>query len=395
VIFNNWLYKDCFHSINPKLLRYHIHNLSFLCLMFKKSTLLNGSSFRFRVLALVLIVSCHLSIINSTSAQVGGNSIYSFLDIPASARIAAMGGTFIYVKDADLNSALQNPAALNPEMNNYLSMSFLSLSDGIKFGDAAYAKDFKKLGTFNVWMHYASYGTFQQTDVTGVVDGSFTAADYALSVGWGYQLNPLFSVGANLKGIYSDYYIVTSTGLAADFSGMLYDSTSGFTATVLARNIGAQLKPYVAGNTEPLPLEAVVAISEKPKHVPARISITYRHLEKFDMTFVDPNDPNNYDALTGSYSPQTAGFGTKLIRHFTFGLEILLSQNFNLRASYNVQRLKELEVSTAPGTVGLSFGAGLKISKFILSYGHANYHLAGGSNHFSIAANLIEFTKKK
>src|SRR3954463_8473088 len=97
-------------------------------------------------------------------SQVGGSAVYSFLDIPASARIAAMGGTFISVKDDDLNCALQNPAALNPEMDKYLSFSGVSYPSSIKFGDAAFAKDFKKLGTFDLWMHYASYGEFKEAD---------------------------------------------------------------------------------------------------------------------------------------------------------------------------------------------------------------------------------------
>jgi hypothetical protein len=146
-------------------------------------------------------------------AQVGGSAVYSFLNVPASARIAAMGGTFVTARDNDLNCALQNPAALNPEMDKYLSLSAVSYFDGIAFGDAAFARDLGKKGTFDVWMHYANYGDFKETDETGLVSGSFTAADYALNLGWGYQLNRLFSVGANLKGIYSDYHYINSWAL--------------------------------------------------------------------------------------------------------------------------------------------------------------------------------------
>ncbi len=327
-------------------------------------------------------------------AQVGGNAVYSFLNIPASARIAAMGGTFITVKDNDLNCALQNPAALNILTDKYLSLSGVSYFDGVKFGDAAFAKTFGTKGTFDVWMHYANYGNFKETDETGIVSGNFTAADYALSFGWGYQLNKLFSIGANLKGIYSEYYIVNSSGLALDASAMLHDTVSGWSATVLARNIGGQLKPYVSGNREPLPVEVVAGVSKKFQHVPARISVTARHLEKSNITYIDPNDQTNYDALTGEYKPVDYNFWQKSLRHITLGTEILLSKNFHLRVSYNFQRRQELLVESRPRTVGLSLGFGLKISKFIISYGRASYHLAGASNHFSIAVNLGDFAKK-
>jgi len=327
-------------------------------------------------------------------SQVGGGAVYSFLNIPASARIAAMGGTFVTVKDNDLNCALQNPAALSPLTDKYLSFSGVNYFDGVKFGDAAFAKSFGKKGTFDIWMHYGNYGTFKEADETGVVYGSFTAADYALSLGWGYQLNKLFSVGINLKGIYSDYYIVNSWGLAGDLSFMLNDTTYGWNVTVLARNIGTQLKPYTAGNQEPLPLEVLYGVSKKFKHLPARLNMTVRHFGK-DISYIDPNDQTNYDALTGEYKPNEDNAWEKTIRHFTFGAEVLLSKNFHLRASYNFQRRSEMRVDTRSKTVGLSYGFGLKISKFILSYGRASYHLAGASNHFSVAVNIGDFGKKK
>ncbi|MCX6275341.1 MAG: type IX secretion system protein PorQ [Bacteroidetes bacterium] len=328
-------------------------------------------------------------------SQEGGSAIYSFLNIPASARIAALGGTFISVKDNDLNCALQNPAALNPLMDKYLSFSGVSYFDGVKFGDAAFAKSFGKKGTFDVWMHYGNYGSFKEADETGIVSGTFTAADYALSLGWGYQLNKLFSVGVNLKGIYSDYYIMNSWGLAGDLSFMLHDTASGWSATLLARNIGAQLKTYVPDNREPLPLEVVGAVSKKFAHVPARLNLTWRHMEVYDISYIDPNDQTNYDALTGEYKPVKYNFWEKGIRHIIVGTEILLSKNFHLRVAYNFQRRQELLVDSRPRTVGLSFGVGLKISKFIISYGRASYHLAGASNHFSLAVNIGEFGKKK
>ena len=45
--------------------------------------------------------------------------------------------------------------------------------------------------------------------------------------------------------------------------------------------------------------------------------------------------------------------------------------------------------------VGFSWGFGIKISKFHFSYGRATYHLAGGSNHFSLSTNLSDFYHKK
>jgi len=57
-------------------------------------------------------------------------------------------------------------------------------------------------------------------------------------------------------------------------------------------------------------------------------------------------------------------------------------------------RRQELKIDTKPGMVGFSWGIGVKISKFKISYGHPSYHLAGGGNYFSFSMNLDDLSKK-
>lgn len=332
---------------------------------------------------------------SSIRAQIGGNYVYQFLNVPASARVAALGGTFISVIDNDPNAALQAPSLITPSLNGSLSLSAVSYPDKVKFGDASYARDYGKFGTFMATMHYVNYGTFNQTDDFGNSTGSFKAADYALTVGWGYQLNKIFRVGGAVKGIYSDYFLYNAAGVAVDASATMYDSTSQWTVTFLVRNVGAQLNKYVPGNNEPLPAEALIGASKRLTHTPLRFNITYRHLQKMDMGYTDPNDLGDVDPQTGEATIKDYNFFNRFSRHFIIGTEILLSKNFHIRAAYNFQRRRELSVPTRPGLAGFSLGLGLKISKFIVSYGYANYHIAGGVSHFSISTNISEFTKSK
>ena len=88
-------------------------------------------------------------------------------------------------------------------------------------------------------------------------------------------------------------------------------------------------------------------------------------------------------------------FGDKMLRHVIIGTELLVSKSFHVRMSYNFQRRKELGIESKMGTVGLSWGFGFRISRFHLSYGRATYHLAGGSNHFSVTTNLDELFGKR
>ena len=59
-------------------------------------------------------------------AQLGGRYAYSFLEQPISARLAALGGNQASIDDNDLNIAYVNPSFINPEMENMLTMNYVS-----------------------------------------------------------------------------------------------------------------------------------------------------------------------------------------------------------------------------------------------------------------------------
>ncbi len=329
-----------------------------------------------------------------SSGQTGGSHVYSFLDIPASARIASMGGSFISVKDNDLSLAFQTPSLLNKTMDKSLALSGVSYIDGLKLGDAVYARDMGESGTFMAGIHYANYGKFKETNVYGEIEGTFKAADYELLIGWSRPLNRSFSLGASLKALYSDYYIYNSFGMAVDLSATFHDTINQWTVSLLARNAGLQIKNYTEGNNEPLPAEVLIGVSKRLTHTPLRFSLTYRHLEKFDLRYDDPYNLGDVDPVSGESSVKEISFLDNLTRHFIIGTELLLSKNFHIRLAYNFQRRKELLLENRPATTGFSFGAGLKVSKFIISYGRANYHVGAAANHISISTNLSEFNRK-
>ena len=52
-------------------------------------------------------------------SQVGGESVYNFLNVPTSARQAALGGKVITLLD-DVNQPLWNPSAINLNIDNQL-----------------------------------------------------------------------------------------------------------------------------------------------------------------------------------------------------------------------------------------------------------------------------------
>jgi len=330
-------------------------------------------------------------------AQTGGDNTYEFLNLASSSRIAAMGGKLVPVKDNDLNLAFCNPALLNSDMGRQLTFSGVGYFADIKYGYVAYAQDIKDLGTFAAGMHYVNYGDFTETDVTGQVIGEFKAAEYSFNLSWARPLvtDSSLTVGTTLKTIYSSLEDYSSWGMAIDLGVNYYNKRRLLNLTLVGKNMGRQFTYYTAGNNEPLPFEIMFGVSKKLAKAPFRFSLDYTHIEKFDLSYVDPVKASEIDPITGETSNEKITFGDKLLPHFILGAELLLSKNFHVRGGYNFQRRKELGVETKMSTVGVSWGFGFRISKFHFSYGRATYHLAGASNHFSLSSNLGEFFKKK
>ena len=141
---------------------------------------------------------------NTTIAQIGGSKVYEFLNLPASARITALGGKHITVRDDDLAFALGNPAALNDTMHNQLTFNHSFHLSDIGQGFAGYGRHSQKLNTtFLFGIQYINYGDFQLADEFGNINGQFDAAEYAITIGAGRSIYERLDVGANIKVITS------------------------------------------------------------------------------------------------------------------------------------------------------------------------------------------------
>lgn len=325
-------------------------------------------------------------------SQVGGLTSFNSFNIPGSARIAAMGGNYFAIKDGDIHLAQFNPSLLDSNMSNKLGMSFVDYFAGINMGFASYARTIKPKLTTAATMQFSNYGKQAELDGLGYDIGSFYAADYALILGAGYQYDSLWSLGLNFKTIYSSFANYASVALALDGAVTYANPKRNFTASMIVSNLGAQLSTYTAATREKLPFQMQIGLTKQPAHAPFRFSMVYSNMQHWNLAYNNPNSPVVTDPVTGEIiSDRKWEFGDQLMRHMTFGTEFLLSQNFNIRIGYNYRRRQELKVAEKPGTAGLSYGFGFKVSRFHLSYGRAIYHLAGPSNHFSITTNLSQW----
>lgn len=329
-------------------------------------------------------------------SQVGGSGTYEFLNLTSSPRIAAMGGDFLAVYDDDITLASSNPSLINPGLHNHLGASFVDYYSDINYGQASYSRTFNRAGSFLGAVQYISYGEFDYADETGQRAGSFYAGETALNIGWGRQLDSLFSIGSNLKFIYSSFESYNSFGLAVDVAGSYMSRDRSFIVSLIAKNIGRQLKAYEGGNVEPLPFELQLGFSKRLKHLPFRYSMLFNNLEKWDLRYEDPSS-QQFDPITGEVIDENGfeKFADNFMRHIVIGAELIISKNLSLRAGYNYKRRQEMKIDDKTSTVGFSWGFGFRVSKFHFSYARSAYHLAGSPNYIAITTSLSDFFVNK
>ena len=326
-------------------------------------------------------------------AQTGGGGVYSFLNNNASARIAAMGGNMLAIDDNDLTIAIMNPSLINSAMNNTFALNYTDLYSDIKSGFAAYSHTFKKAGSYTLGMQFVNYGNFTETNDNGDQLGSFSAGEYVASIGWGRRLDSAFSIGANLKFVYSSFDIYNSYGIVADIAAT-YHSKNNTTISLLVRNAGRELKSYESGYEQTIPVEVQIGISRKLEHLPLRYNILLHDLQRWNLRYDDPSK-TNADPLTGEPVKQDK-FMNMLdegLRHIILGIELMPVNHFVLRLGYNPQLRKEMKLDSKASTVGFSWGFGVRIKKICIDYARSTWHLNGSTNYFTISANLSDLLK--
>ena len=290
---------------------------------------------------------------------------------------------------ADLNLAYHNPALLSQEMNKSLALNYVNYFAGINYGMAMYSESFNGIGNFAAGLTYLNYGTFTETDVSGIITGSFRASEYAFSMIYSREIDTSFSIGINFKPILSYLERYTSFGFAFDIGANWHNRNNLFSAGLVIRNAGYQITTYAGESHQKLPFEIQAGISQRLAYAPFRFSLTIRHLEKYDLTYEyqTGNTP-------GTGESDNSEFFENMMRHIIAGAELIPHKNFYFCAGYNYQRRKELQVDSKVSTVGLSWGFGINTSLLNIEFGRATYHLAGSSTHLSVILKTDNIYKK-
>lgn len=338
---------------------------------------------------LLLIISTNIF------SQIGGNYAFPILEQPFNARSAALGTRFITVTDQDINLGFNNPALFNEKMHNQASFNHAIMPSGINYGMASYGRKFGEKLNAGAAVRYLSYGEQDRTDELGQIIGTFHPSDYILSVGTSYRMNKKMAVGANFNALISQLDRYVALGAAVDLGVTYHEEKANLTLSLVAKNIGYQLKNYTEAKRNPLPADLQFAIAHRLKHAPFRFGMVFHHLNKWNLSYFDPNEPPKYDPLTNdTIFAKPANFVNKLAQHLTFQAEILLGKNLHIRAAYDIYRRSSMKVANRPGLAGFSFGLGLYFKRFSIDYGINFYSVAGMQNMFTLSTNFDKWKKQ-
>ena len=303
----------------------------------------------------------------------GGES-FNFLRLPYSAHVAALGGNNISLIEDDLSLTMHNPALLVNVSDKTIDLSFMTYMSDCKVGRAAFNKTFGSRSAAAINARYIDYGKFEGYTPDNIHTGTFTAKDIEIAGTYSYMLSNRWSGGVTGRFIYSKYESMHAIALGVDLGLNYYHEKYNLSLSLVGKNLGGQVKAF-EDKLEKIPMDFQFGITKGFNHAPIRLSAIFYNLHKW-------NKKDFYNA-DGSED----NFGTLLLKHFTFGADVLIGKNFYFALGYNYRTGKELSTGKR-GFNGFSVGAGLNIRKIKFNASYSQLHSSSSSLLFNIAYSI-------
>jgi len=336
----------------------------------------------------IIILSILLS--SSLLAQtIGGSAVFNFLKLPHTPQLTALGGVNVSATSNDVGLAFNNPSLLKKEMHTQMNAVFNDFYAGINAWHLSFGYRHEKLKTNFGWgLNYFDYGKISETDASGNVLGSLKPTDWVMQVSASRSYLQKWNYGASFKFISSNYGIYRSNGIAMDFGVLYTDTVNLLSLSVVAKNMGYQLKTYAGTQADELPFDLQAGITKRLKHAPLAFSFTAHHLHQFDIRYNDTtfNNENNFGANEdGKFTID------KIFRHFVFAAQVFPVPQIEVTVGYNHLLRQELNIAnTTNGLNGFSVGVGLVVKKMQVRYARTHYQNNTAYNQLGLSLQLNE-----
>ncbi|RKX71113.1 hypothetical protein DRP53_02755 [candidate division WOR-3 bacterium] len=286
-----------------------------------------------------------------------GSCGFASLKIRADARIAAIGcaGTGGFSGGA---SILENPAGI-VRSPHQLTSTYLNYIVGIHAGFLGYVYPIRQAQGLGFGVSYLNYGNIPETtpeNPTGAGNGTYSAADFLVALGYGRRVVKDLDLGGALKTIYEKIHDYSGMALAVDF-GMRYGGPMrGLSLGLAMRNLGFQNKPFIEERAR-LPL-----------------------LWEFGV---------NQQLLNHSLSISgDLGYALDTKFYYELGVEYLLMEIVSIRMGY---RSPGRDLRTGSGMdilAGTSAGVGVVWKRLSIDYAFVPYNELGNTHRISLSISL-------
>lgn len=313
-----------------------------------------------------VVFTISLSLFSVFSFSQESETIYNFLRLPTSAHVAALGGDIISLCDDDATMIFHNPSLIGNVSDKSIALNYMTYMEGTKSASAAFVKAFSERGTWGAMAQYMDYGEMKQTTADNIQTGTFSAKDIMIGGSMAYILSEKMVGGISAKFISSSIAGYSSIGVGVDLGVNYYDSTSNLSVSLVAKNLGGQVKAY-EDDFEKMPFDLQIGATKRLLNSPFRLSAAFTRLH-------DWKGP--------------------LINHLQVGADLMIGESIYLAGGYNFRRSDEMSVENAEdGTksshgAGLSLGAGLQLERFKLNMSYAKYHVSASSLMINVGYRL-------
>src|SRR5690606_38004194 len=155
----------------------------------------------------------------SSIAQIGGRYAFEFMNVPAHARLAALGGVNISLTDRDINFVSSNPSLLSDTLSGWGSASYQAYVADIGHSSLTYAHTFRKLGLLAFSLQHMSYGTITGYDPSGMATGDYTSGETVLMMSKSHKIRH-FRLGVSAKAVFSSLAGYRASAAMLDVGGV-------------------------------------------------------------------------------------------------------------------------------------------------------------------------------
>ena len=335
----------------------------------------------------ILLVAAAMAIV----AMAGDNTTttaYNFLSVPSSSHVYGLGGHNLTIIDDDINLVEQNPSLLGTEYDHQVGINYMRYIGDTNFAGLRYGQGVSEHGAMAVGIQYFGYGNIQGAALDGTKTGTFTASDMAFSLTYSHDISSRFRGGITVKYLYSKYETYTAGAVAADLGVNYYDPDHEFTASLVAKNLGGQVKKFTEFKDN-LPWDIQVGVSKMLGKAPIRLHLTAYELTRWKSPYYKIEDVNN----PNSGLIKKDSFGSNLLRHLVFAADILPSNNIYLGIGYNYRTRTDMATYKRDFMSGLSVCGGLKVRAFGFGAAFARPHTGASTFMFNLTTSIGELMK--